>query len=56
VERWYDIVESVPGTPGMVVLRPKELGPNVPREEFPDWWFENYNEDGDPILLGNSQA
>jgi len=50
VERWYDIVESVPGTPGMVVLRPKELKPKISKDEFPEWWFENYNQYHDPIL------
>lgn len=56
IEKWYDVVVSVPGSPGMVVLRPKKLSPNVQKEEFPTWWFENYNEEGIPILIGNSQA
>lgn len=50
VEKWYDIVESVPGTPGMVVLRPKQLSPKIPKSEFPEWWFENYDENHEPIL------
>jgi hypothetical protein len=52
VEKWYDIVESVHGTPGMVVLRPKVLSPKVTREEFPEWWFENRDGDHMPILSG----
>ena len=50
VEKWYTIVESITGTPGMVVLRPKNLYPEI--TEFPEWWFENLDEDHHPIRSG----
>jgi len=52
VLEWFDVIEEVAGSPGLVVLRPKQARLRLPGPElFPEWWYTNV-ENGVEVTSG----